>query len=310
LKRFITFITLFCLLFSVPVAASDGGLGVLLNRYATKRDLTDWEAMVLGLNSVPIKTPLFATPYFRRLENEIKNRKGEYRLVTDYARIVLVYSSHGKDPANIAGYDFIERIINFPNIQNQGLNAFAWALIALYSQPDAVTRPLIDNILLYQAETGGFTLSQGGNPRLRREDVDLTAMALTALAPYRDCDAVSEAIEGAMAFLSRVQDVNGGYISYGVNNPESASQVIIALCSLWISLEDPRFVKNGATVMDALLSFQQRDGSFAREANALKTDPISTRQAALALTAVKKRAEAAVCDESPVPFTEGWLFGK
>jgi hypothetical protein len=310
MKRWVLYITVIALLASVNVHANDFGLGVILFRYAAKRDLTDWEALVLGLNGVPIKTPLFATPYFRRLENDIKKRNGEYRLVTDYARIALVYRSHGKNPADIAGYNFIERIKNFTGMRNQGLNAFSWALKALYGQPEETTRPFIDEILSYQMDSGGFApaVSNGTDPR--REDVDLTAMAVTALAPYRDDEKVKNAVDKAVSFLSGVQEPDGGYVNYGKNNPESASQVIIALCSLGIGLNDERFIKNGFGVMDALLNFRLGDGSFTRDAAAGKADPISTRQAALAFTAVKirKDADARIDNGIPPSYADGWIF--
>jgi hypothetical protein len=276
-----------CMTLPISVQANDLGLDTVLSRYAVKRDLSDWEAIVLGLNEVPIKTPLFATPYFKRIEKEITEKKGEYRLATDYARLVLVYKSHKKNPEDIMGYDFINKIISFGNMEIQGLNAYIWSLIALHGQPLEITQPFIKSILSYQTVKGGFSTAPS-TAGLRVDDIDLTAMTITALALYREYNTVSDAINNAITFLSETQQTDGGYKTFGKSNAESVSQVIIALCSVGIDINDPRFVKNGNTALDALLSFQLADSTFAHAPHSDKSDPIATRQAVLALTAINK----------------------
>ena len=49
--------------------------------------------------------------------------------------------------------------------------------------------------------------------------------------------------------------------------------MIVALCELGISLDDPRFVKGGNTMLDNLMTFYQPGNGFLHT----KTDPAPTR---------------------------------
>ncbi|MCD8053124.1 MAG: terpene cyclase/mutase family protein [Lachnospiraceae bacterium] len=140
---------------------------------------------------------------------------------------------------------------------------------------------LIQTILDAQFADGGWNLSGSTS------DPDLTAMALQALAPYRSRSDVAAAVEEGVACLSEMQEDDGSYICYGDSNAESCAQVVTALAALDISPYDSRFVKNGISVLDALLSFANSDGSFCHTAgdggNAMATD-----QALYALVACRR----------------------
>ena len=148
------------------------------------------------------------------------------------------------------------------------MNGPIWGLIALDSgnydipkNPAAktqATRQLyIDEIIKNQMKDGGWSLTGTGD-----SDVDITAMALQALAKYQDQKAVKTATDSALTWLSKNQDSKGGFASWGTTNVESVAQVIVALCELGISLDDSRFVKNGHTLTENLLSFRQSNGGF------------------------------------------------
>jgi len=87
--------------------------------------------------------------------------------------------------------------------------------------------------------------------------------------------------------LSSKQNENGGY-TFSVDESESSesiAQVIVTLVELGIPLDDPRFVKNGNTLLDALLSFQNEDGGFSHLSED-DSDLLATEQAFCALVAV------------------------
>ena len=93
----------------------------------------------------------------------------------------------------------------------QGANGYIWALLALdskdYEEPEGAVwnrEKLVDAILEKEQEDGGFSLSTDGD-----SDVDITAMALTALAPYKDEGKVSSAIENGFSWLSSQQQADG-----------------------------------------------------------------------------------------------------
>ena len=137
-------------------------------------------------------------------------------------------------------------------------------------------------ILSAQTEEGAFGLSAG------TADVDITAMALQALAPYQEDPATAEAIRRGLAWLSGQQTENGDFVSWGDPNAESTAQVLIALCSLGLDPEtDPRFIRNGRTLRDGLLSYRTREGLFRHTAEGPE-DLMATEQAILALQALDR----------------------
>lgn len=130
-------------------------------------------------------------------------------------------------------------------------------------------------LIAKQGADGGFSIDG------KTSDPDVTAMALSSLA-YLSDEYLDE-IERAINFLSEIQLENGGYKSYGIENSESCAQVLIALADLGIDYStDGRFLKNGMTVMDALLRFRNMDGGFCHILDG-HTNAMASVQALLAL---------------------------
>jgi|GEM_PF-1039474 len=218
--------------------------------------------------------------------DHIRENNGIFSKSTDVSKIVMAALAAGLDPADIGGYDMLGALYNFDNITRQGVNAPAFALIAydaLGAEPPAgslnTRESLIREILGFRNADGGFSLAAGG-----KSDPDLTAMVLTALANYRQKPDCKAAIDGGLAWLSDKQLENGGFEIQGIESSETVSQVIIALSTLGIGLEDERFVKADGDLMTALMDFRNSDGGFAHLKGGA-TDALATRQAALALTA-------------------------
>ena len=135
-------------------------------------------------------------------------------------------------------------------------------------------------IVSLQNEDGGWSVS-GAN-----SDVDVTAMALQSLYPFRN--SLNSEIEKAVKLLSSRQRSDGTYQSYGVYNAESTAQVIIALSSLGIDASaDERFVKDGSSAFDGLLKFRKSDGSFCHTENGSK-NASATSQALNAFVAYSR----------------------
>lgn len=239
---------------------------------------------------------------------------------TEWHRIALAYLSVGGDP-KYAGTDANGKNINLiadgtfdfhwkqkKALDAQGTNGLVWALITLdsmrYDVPDntTVTRTsLIQQILDRQNPDGGFGLSGG------ESDVDVTAMVLQALALYTGDNAgyavtndemvslspylmeeVEQAIAQALTYLSDMQQSGGDYLVWGTPNCETVCQVLIALCSLGIHpLEDSRFIKNGNTLVDALMSYQTEEGGFAHtKGEGFRADNMANSQALCAWAAL------------------------
>lgn len=229
------------------------------------------EWAVIGLARSGYSVPAdYYDEYYTRVEKYVKNCSGvlHERKYTEYSRVVLALTAIGRDPSNVAGYNLLMPLGDFDKTIWQGLNGPIWALIALDSgnydipkntsaKTQATRQLYIDEILNRQMKDGGWSLTGTGD-----SDVDITAMALQALAKYQDQKAVKTATDSALTWLSKNQDSKGGFASWGTTNVESVAQVIVALCELGISLDDSRFVKNGHTLTENLLSFRQSNGGF------------------------------------------------
>lgn len=211
---------------------------------------------------------------------------------TDNSRMILALTAIGKDVTNVGGYNLLQGLSDFEYVKYQGNNGPIWALLALdsgnYPVPSGGTttrQALIDEILSVQTSDGGWAISGD------RADSDMTGMALTALAPYYKKDpTVKQAIDKAIARLSEMQDDDGGFsTTYGdgkyIATSESTAQVLTALSALGIDADtDSRFIKNGGSVVDALLRYYVNGGGFKHVMDG-EIDGMGTEQAYYALTA-------------------------
>ena len=229
------------------------------------------EWMVLGLARSGRAVP---SGYYDNVVKHVReNIRSDGRLdrtkTTENARIILALTAMGKDPTNVGGYNLLDGFYNMRDcLKKQGVNAPIFALLALDSHNytpthNDVTRDgLVELILSDQVKADGGWALEGADAKA--SDVDMTAMAIQSLAPYYDTDpTVREAVDKALALLSSKQQAGGGFTSWGSANSESCAQVIVALTALGIDpASDSRFIKNGATMLDALCSYYVEGGGF------------------------------------------------
>ncbi len=285
MKKTICFVLVFLCLLGLSVPAA--GVGTDLDKLVTETakymlsvvktpapgDIGG-EWAILGLARSGYTVPDgFYEGYYGKLEAYVKEKKGilHDRKYTDYSRVIVTLSALGKDARNVGGYNLLTPLGDYDKTIWQGLNGPIWALIALDSanyampqNPDAATQATrqmyIDCILAAELDEGGWTLSRLSAKD--RADPDITGMALQALAKYQDQEKVSAAIDRALTCMSKRQNDEGGFDSWGTTNCESAIQVLVALCELGIGWNDERFVKNGYTLLDNILSFRTASGGF------------------------------------------------
>lgn len=249
----------------------------------------DWQAFVVYKHGKEVPSS-----YLTSLQNSLSSAKADSLDPTDYERMTIVLSSIGQDPTNFGGYNLVEKIYNNTNMDNQGVNAYIFGLIALdsgnFDVPDNALLnkdKLIDKIISSKTTDNGWSIISD-----KAADTDMTAMVLTALAPYRNRQDVKQIVDNGIEKLSSMQDSDGGYSSMGTENSQSLSQVIIALCSNGVDPAGSEFTKNGRNLMDLLLSYQVDGGfSFDRKTG---YDSLSTEQAAEALEAYKLFKEQAI----------------
>lgn len=172
------------------------------------------------------------------------------------------------------------------SVGEQGIMSLIFGLHLInngYSCPTYTTDELIAAILELQCEDGGWNVMGSVG------DADTTAMALQALAPHKDeSNDVKRSIDQALELLESRQNEDGSVSSYGQANAESTAQLIIALTSLGIDPEDDeRFIKNGTTLVDALMGFVLEDGSLCHTKGA-GTNDIATVQGFCAAVALSR----------------------
>ena len=233
------------------------------------------------------------------VERKINDKEQLHRAKsTENSRIILALTALGLNVTDVDGHNLLQGLTDMNYLKRQGNNGPIWALIAFdsydYEIPtvheggEQVTREgLIDYILSVQLPDGGWTLS---NDPDSVADADMTGMALQALAPYyRHNDAVTEAVDKALATVSEIQLANGGFASWGTVNVESCAQILVALNALGIdAVNDERFVKNGRTILDAVSDFYVDGGGFRHLYDQEGMDAMATEQSYYAMVATKR----------------------
>ena len=251
----------------------------------------EWTVLALARGGADTETAYF-TDYYAALEQTVREANGvlSERKYTEYSRVILALSALGKDARDVAGFDLTLPLGDYEKTAAQGVNGVIYALLALdsrdYPMPQnaaastQATRQLyVDAILAAQLADGGWSfMGEDADP-------DLTAMALQALAKYREQSSVQLAANRALVCLSAMQNADGGFSSWGSENAESCAQVLLALNALDLDADDSRFVKNGHSVLDALLTYQNADGGFCHERSG-ETNLMASEQAACALASL------------------------
>ena len=214
--------------------------------------------------------------------------------VTDNERIILALTAIGKDPANVGGKNLLaalqdRNIMQVTNTSDTDINGLVFGLLALnsgnYTQDSYW---LVQAILTQQNADGSWSSSADTKPV---GDVDMTAMALQALAPYYNeggDTTVNAAVDKALQWLS------AKYKGTGYTSAESCAQVVVALSALQLNANsDSSFVKtvDGAptSVLGDLLRYYLGEGQGFKHAASLKTaDQKATEQALYAMAAYER----------------------
>ena len=229
---------------------------------------------------------------------------------TDNSRLVMALAAIGIDATAVGDWNIVEAYsangINW--IRKQGLNGTIWTLIALdcgnYETSVADLRQLcVDDIVAAQHNDGGWSLVTN---KTYTSNVDITGMALTALYPYRDQPAVAIACEQAIQWLSESQLENGGFPYGSGETSESCAWAIVATTTWGINPDtDPRFIKNGNSPIDNLLTYYVAEEARFEHARGAGSNAMATDQCCYALVAYDRflKGKPGLYDYSDVTFT-------
>lgn len=267
----------------------------------------EWAVLGQARAKVPLSEAYIAAYYEKVVAYVQKNMGADGVLVdpesrnptvTDNERIILALTAIGKDPANVGDKNLLtalqdKDIMKVTDTSKTDINGLVMGLLALNSRNyTSDTSWLVQAILTQQNEDGSWSASADTKPV---GDVDMTAMALQALAPYyKDGgnETVNTAVEKALNWLS------GKYRS-GYDSSESCAQVVIALSALNLDANtDARFTKTveGKTlsVLGNLLQYRvAENGGFKHQFADKAVNEMATEQALCAMAAYARFTEKA-----------------
>ena len=212
---------------------------------------------------------------------------------TDNSRLIMALAAIGKDATSVGNWNLVEAYSanGFNWIAKQGMNGTIWTLIALdcggYETSDPTIRQqCVDAIVNAQHNDGGWSLVTA---KAQPSNVDITGMTLTALYPYRDQPAVAVACETAINWLSESQLDNGGF-PYGQGETSESCVWAIVACTTWgINPDtDPRFIKNGNSPIDNLLTYYLEDQAMFEHGRGAGANAMATDQATYGLVAYNR----------------------
>lgn len=267
----------------------------------------EWAVLGQARAKVPLSEAYIAAYYEKVVAYVQKNMGADGVLVdpesrnptvTDNERIILALTAIGKDPANVGGKNLLtalqdKDIMKVTDNSKTDINGLVMGLLALNSRNyTSDTSWLVQAVLEQQNKDGSWRVSADTKPV---GDVDMTAMALQALAPYyKDGgnETVNTAVEKALNWLS------GKYRS-GYDSSESCAQVVIALSALNLDANtDARFTKTveGKTlsVLGNLLQYRvAENGGFKHQFADKAVNEMATEQALCAMAAYARFTEKA-----------------
>lgn len=238
--------------------------------------------------------------YVKNVSDVLQQKQGvlhPYKY-TEYARVILALNAIGADATTIGGYNIYKSIEKLDDVATQGVNGPVFALLAFdskgYALQETTRTQFIQYIVDNQLASGSFTLDD------ETDNVDMTAMALQALAPYKDRSAVQAAITKATAYLQQA-------IATEQLSSESYAQVIVAFTALNMDVQQGEF----ASVLPKFFTFYEAGtGGFKHVLTDGAANNMATEQGAYAYVALQRfrNNEAPLYDMTDklqtMPFTD------
>lgn len=247
------------------------------DREITAGEIAGYSSQILALQNANAELTKAEKEKLQEIMTVMVGASGDYYLgrtsSTYSAGAVRAMQYLGMDPANVNGLDYLAVLANTGKLEATSTYDFNSYLRDIESVSAQVWRSrgidvgtLVDSyavrILADQTPDGGFdnyygvNIAQGHTNTSWRDDTIYTAKTITVLAPYRDKEYIAKAIDRAVDYLSSVQLSDGSFPGMTGDSDGGATLTVLKMMeALDISLDDPRFVKNGNTVADAMKTF-------------------------------------------------------
>lgn len=249
----------------------------------------DWTVMA---NSRAGKTDVnWYRAYYDSVYDTVKkNNNPDLGSIGNNAKAVITLTAMGADPTNVAGKNLLQPLSDYNAIPKDYVTTPVYVLLALdsknYKVPETTgavqtTRENLVNLIIsyFDKNTGSLGGEWGGITYIY---YDSMGMAMQALAPYYKSNKdVKSLVDKSLAYLSKYQNSDGTFGGEYDDRVCSTAQVLCALSCLQIDTEqDKRFIKNGKSALDGLLSYAKEDGGIYMEGMNILID---CNQAAYAL---------------------------
>ncbi|MCL1808704.1 MAG: S-layer homology domain-containing protein [Clostridiales bacterium] len=249
--------------------ALDGALGWIRSNVAEPAvDSVGGEWAVLALARAGVNDDEWYGRYLAALDMSLASGS-EIASWTDFERVTLALTALGIDASSYRGHDLTEPYKTYKPaaerpVGSRAINSDIFALIALDSKPyNGDAGQFLGAVLAAEKAGGGWGLSATAG-------IDITAMAIQAMAPFCDGDeAIADAVCRALEWLS----------SQEVPDAEGNAQIVVALAALGVDAAD----YDGKDYVSSLLAFYDAEsGGFIRNGS---VNMMATEQAACALVA-------------------------
>jgi len=256
----------------------------LLETERNRGTLSPWSYVALAVCGEPLSAA--------RVGRTLQSLEGQE--TTTRALLILTLLAAGQNPSDYQGRNLVAELAaaqlpsgKFADHLLEGgerlVNAHLWAILALKAageplpRPEAARRWLIER----QHPDGSFHWDALSSDTA---DVDTTGMALMALAALGETPE-SPAVQKAVEYLKTAQLPDGAFSSWGAENAESCSAVILGLVALGLDPQGADFRKPEGDPVTALLRFQLPGGAF-EHVRGGGANEMATQQALLALAAL------------------------
>ncbi len=229
--------------------------------------------------------------YYASVTETVKNWDADVE-PTDIERVALALTVMDKDITDVEGMNVLQFLYSSERL-NEGANALAYALIAIYAAGSEIPNDakwkesdIITELLKFQTTDGGFGLQDSN-----AASVDVTAICVQALSPYKNEESVKSAIDKAVVYLTDHISAAWDY----AENANSTAQVLLALATLGMDVTN---AENGfgsdtqENILTALEKYRNTDGNgyiFGSSVN-----PMATVQVMQAYDAYRKAQKEGV----------------
>ena len=172
--------------------------------------------------------------YLTSVKAAMKSKKlSKDAKINDIERVIITLTALGYDASNFNGQNLTAWLYQNQKWDNYSPNLMIWSLIALdsgnYTAAKGYREGLIAQLVKYQhTSTGGFFFSTAWPA----DDVDMTAMAMIALAPYKNSNAKAKKMYNAgWKFIQSKADDQYNYGGDSYDPCSTNAYVVIAKCA-------------------------------------------------------------------------------